>query len=88
MPVRPPRRSAFREVPWRWSDLLLGFAPQLLLSAATFLIDPRAPLAAVLRQMGMPLLLLSDAWMLGLPLWIARTRSAHPPRLPRPRRPR
>jgi membrane protease YdiL (CAAX protease family) len=85
MPVRPPRRSAFREVPWRWSDLLLGFAPKLLLSAATFLIDPRAPLAAVLRQLGMPLLLLSDAWMLGLPLWIARTRGAHPPRLPRPR---
>jgi membrane protease YdiL (CAAX protease family) len=83
--VRPPRRSAFREVPWRWSDLLLGFAPHFLLGAASFLIDPRAPLAAVLRRLWMPLLLLTDAWMLGLPLWIARTRTAHPPRLPRPR---
>jgi membrane protease YdiL (CAAX protease family) len=85
MPARSPRRSVFREVPWRWSDVLLGFAPHLLLSAATLLIDPRAPLAATVRQLWMPLLLLIDAWMLGLPLWIARTRTAHPARFPRPR---
>jgi membrane protease YdiL (CAAX protease family) len=85
MPARSPRRSAFREVPWRWSDVLLGFAPYLLLRAATFVIDPRAPLATVLRQQWMPLHLLTDAWMLGIPLWIARTRTTHPVRLPRPR---
>ena len=46
MPARSPRRSVFREVPWRWSDVLLGFAPFLLLRAATFLIGPRSSLAA------------------------------------------
>src|SRR5262245_28930850 len=85
MTVQPPRRSVFRRVPWRWSDVLLGFAPDLSLRAATFVIDPRAPLADALRQLWMPLLLLTDAWMLGLPFWIARTRTAHPARLPRPR---
>ncbi len=29
MPPKTPRRSVFRDVPWRWSDLLLGFAPFL-----------------------------------------------------------
>ena len=43
MPARAPRRSVFREVPWRWSDVLIGFAPFLLLRAATFLIGLRSP---------------------------------------------
>ena len=33
----------------------------------------------------MPLTLLTQAWMLVVPLWIARTRKPHPARLPRPR---
>ena len=33
----------------------------------------------------MPLTLLTEAWMLVVPLWIARTRTTHPARLPRPR---
>ena len=33
----------------------------------------------------MPLLVLTQVWMLLFPLWIARTRNFHPARLPRPR---
>jgi hypothetical protein len=55
MPARSPRRSVFREVPWQWSDVLLGFAPFLLLSAVTFLIGPRSSLAAASRQLLIPM---------------------------------
>jgi membrane protease YdiL (CAAX protease family) len=82
---RSPRRSAFREVPWRWRDLLLGFAPFLLFSAVRSLIDPQSSLAAMLYRLWMPLTVLTEAWMLVVPLWIARTRNARLARLPRPR---
>ncbi len=83
MPARAPRRSVFREVPWRWSDVLLGFAPFLLLRAAMFLIGPRPWLVAASRQLVLPLTVLGQAWMLLVPLWIARSRTTHRARLPR-----
>ena len=86
MPARLPRRSVFRDVPWRWSDVLVGFAPFLLLRATTALIGPRPSLVAASRQLLIPLTLLGQAWMIVVPLWIARTRRTHGALLlPRPR---
>ncbi len=85
MPARISRRSVFREVPWRWSDVLLGFGPFLLLRAAMFLIGPRPWVAAASRQLLLPLTVLGQVWMLLVPLWIARSRIAHRASLPRPR---
>jgi membrane protease YdiL (CAAX protease family) len=71
-------------VPWRWSDVLIGLAPFLLLRAATFLIGLRSPeFASGSRQLLMPLLLLTETWMLVVPLWIARTRTTRSVHLPR-----
>ena len=85
MPAQTVRRSVFREVPWRWRDVLLGFAPFLLFTAARHLIDPQSSLAAMSRRLWMPLTLLSEGWMLLVPLWIGRARNYHLARLPRPR---
>ncbi len=84
-PVQTPRRSVFRDVPWRWSDMLLAFAPFVLFRAAALFFDVRSSLAAVFRQLWILLFLLIEAWMLLVPLWIARTRNVYPARLPRPR---
>jgi membrane protease YdiL (CAAX protease family) len=73
-----------RDVPWRWSDLLIGFAPFLLIRAASVFAGPRSLLAGASRQLWI-MLLLSQAWMLVVPLWIARTRTTHSICLPRPR---
>ena len=81
----PPRRSVFREVPWRWSDLLLGFAPFILIRVVAVVFGPQSSLAAASRRLWIPLTLLNQAWMLVVPLWIARSRKAHPVRLPQPR---
>ena len=76
-----PRRSVFREVPWRYSDVLIGLTPVAAMRAASALIDP-AWLSAV---PWLPVAMLAQTWMLIYPLWIARRRNARLPRLPRPR---
>jgi membrane protease YdiL (CAAX protease family) len=83
MPAASARRSIFRDLPWRWTDLLIVFAPPLLLSTAAYLLG-RPPLAAYLHRTLLPTLL-SDVWILVVPLWIAHTRTTRPARLPRPR---
>jgi hypothetical protein len=85
MPVHAPRRSVFREVPWRWTDVLLGFAPFLLLRAATELFGPESWLIDASRPLWIPLTLLTQVWMLVVPLWIFRTRKTHAAGLPRTR---
>jgi membrane protease YdiL (CAAX protease family) len=74
-------------VSWRWSDVLLGLAPFLLFRVATVVMDPRSPLAAALHRLWMPLTLLAQAWLIVVPLGIARSRSRGVPltHLPRPR---
>ena len=85
MPAESPRRSVFRDVSWRWNDVLIGFAPFLLFRAATVVLGPRSALAAALHQFWMPLTLISQSWMLVIPIVIARARNTRPVRLPGPR---
>ena len=65
--------------------MLIGFAPFLLFRAATVVLSPRSAIAAALHQFWMPLTLISQSWMLVVPIWIARARNARLVRLPRPR---
>jgi membrane protease YdiL (CAAX protease family) len=90
-PPAPPagRRSFFREVPWRWTDLLIGFAPMIVLGMAALLagifIDPaRLPVVERVYVL-LPAIGLSQAWWLAYPLWAARRRHAGSPRLRRVR---
>jgi len=83
-PTRAARRSFFRDVPWRWSDLLIAFAPDVLVLAVAALIGP-VSISAALAWVWLPFLLVVEAWTLGYPLWIARRRHAGSPHLPRPR---
>jgi membrane protease YdiL (CAAX protease family) len=78
----PPagQRSYFRDVPWKWSDVLICFAPDLagLVGAALgFRPVLRAP-----RWFFLPSIVLFELWMLVCPLWIARKRLGAWPRLP------
>jgi membrane protease YdiL (CAAX protease family) len=90
-PAMPPasRRSFFREVPWRWSDVLIGFAPMIVLTLAAalaaLLIDPaRLPVVPRVYVL-LPLMGLIQAWCLAYPLWMARRRCEGSPHLPRVR---
>ena len=85
MPTGSARRFAFREVPWRWTDVLIGFAPFLLLARPRSCLTRDQALAATLHQQWMLLTLISQSWMLVVPILIARARNARPVRLPRPR---
>ena len=92
-PPAPPaaRRSFFREVPWRWTDVLIGFAPMIVLSLVALLvallIDPARLLVVRFRYYWLPLFALPQAWWLAYPLWMAHRRHAGSPQLPRPRTP-
>jgi membrane protease YdiL (CAAX protease family) len=83
-PPLAPRRSFLREVPWRWSDVLIGLAPIAAMRAAGVLIDPTS-LSTVASWIWLPVSILAQTWMLIYPLWIARRRKAEVPHLPRPR---
>jgi membrane protease YdiL (CAAX protease family) len=80
---RGPKRSVFREFPWRWTDVIVGFAPDITMSVAGALINP-AWLWVGPRWLWLPFAVTQMAWMLLYPLWIVRRR-ARLPRLPRPR---
>jgi uncharacterized protein len=73
------RRSYFREVPWRWSDVLIAFTPIIVKR-----LGPALP-HGVPGWLRYALYLLTYGWMLVFPLLIARRRLARWPRLPAPR---
>jgi membrane protease YdiL (CAAX protease family) len=79
-----PQRSLFREVAWQWRDLLLGFAPLLLVRFTPALVRLRVSAAAP-RWLWIPATLLATVWMLFYPLAICRRRLGRTPRPPRPR---
>jgi membrane protease YdiL (CAAX protease family) len=83
--MRSPWQSVFREVPWRWSDVLIGLAPLFVARIGFALMgrmDP-ASLPTAPSWLWIPLTVLAMTWMLVYPLWIARLRHSEP--LPRPR---
>ena len=65
--------SYFRDVPWLWRDVLMAFAPQLVITAAARL-QPVA-VGRVIAGHWVPLLLLQQLWMVGYTIWAARRRS-------------
>jgi membrane protease YdiL (CAAX protease family) len=82
-PAVHARQSVFREVPWRWSDVLIGFAPMAVMTVASVLVNP-AWLPVGPHWLWLPFMALGLAWTLGYPLWVVR-RHCRLPRLPRPR---
>jgi uncharacterized protein len=79
-----PRQSVFRGVPWRWSDVVIALAPMVSLRVANVLMGP-GWLTAGPSWLWLLTAILTEAWQLGFPLWIARRRHAGLPRLPRSR---
>jgi membrane protease YdiL (CAAX protease family) len=78
-----PRRSVFRDVPWRWSHVLIGFAPMALMTVASVVINP-AWLPVGPHWFWLPIVGIYMAWLFVYPLWIVRCH-ARLPGLPRPR---
>jgi membrane protease YdiL (CAAX protease family) len=78
-PPIAPRQSYFREVPWRWSDVLIAFTPIIVNRLRRFLPSAGSP------SLGYVIYLLSFVWMLAFPLFVGRRRLGRWPRLPAPR---
>ena len=79
-PERALRGSFFRDVPWKWTDVLICFAPD-----AAFLLGMALRVRPVLRAprwFFLPSVVLFELWMLACPFWIARRRLGTLPRLP------
>ena len=84
VPARPVRRSFFRDVPWRWRDVLFTFAPSVIFIPVRRVL----PLNILfwLQWLWLPSLLLGQTWLIGATFWAARKRQAAPPGLPSMRR--
>jgi membrane protease YdiL (CAAX protease family) len=80
----PKDRSCFRDVPWRWYDLLIGLLPPLTARLVMRFLNPSS-LPAIPPWAWLSINLLGFAWMLGYPLVIASRRHVRFPGLPRPR---
>jgi hypothetical protein len=75
-PARALRRSYFREVRWRWSDVLIALAP--------IIVNRLRPqlLYGLPQWLRYALYLLTFGWMLVFPLGVARRRLGRWPKLP------
>lgn len=67
------RRWGLRDVPWRWSDLVVGFAP-MILTLAVIRLARTSSLGLTFRNLWAPLTLVAMVWMFAYPLWTARRR--------------
>jgi membrane protease YdiL (CAAX protease family) len=83
-PVRAVRRSFFVDVPWRWRDVLICFAPSVFVSSVRRFL----PIAFLgwLQWFWLPSMVVGLAWLIGSTLWAARSRRGVLPGLPRIRR--
>ena len=80
-PEECTRRSFFRDVPWRWSDVVVCLAPDIAFWVSRGFWP--GMLAGAPRWLWLPLTLLGQVWMLAYPLWIARRHRGELPRWPR-----
>src|SRR5438132_7428634 len=79
VPVTPaPHSVGFRGVRWRWTDLVVGLAPLVVLRLAALWVQPGSFLAA--PWLLLPATLFGMGWMVGYPLWLARRRRVPLPR--------
>jgi membrane protease YdiL (CAAX protease family) len=70
---KPSSCSYFREVPWRWTDILIGVAPMLALRAFS-LLAPATVKELVPGWLGLPLSALNLTWLCGYTIAVARRR--------------
>lgn len=70
---------AFAEVPWRWSDLLLGFAPLILMRAISMMPRPEW-VTGVPEWIWIPMTAANMIWLLTFPLVMAYRRLGASPR--------
>ena len=80
VPAGAIRRSFFRDVPWRWRDVLFCFAPSVISIPISRLLP--LTLSGWLQQLWLPSLLVGQAWVIGYTLWAARNRRNALPGLP------
>lgn len=79
--VPPPAETpfAFADVPWRWSDILLGFAPLILIRAISLILRPEW-VTRIPTWVWIPMTVANMIWLLTLPLVIAHRRLGASPR--------
>jgi membrane protease YdiL (CAAX protease family) len=73
----PPPALSFRDVPWRWSDVAIGFIPALLMLPIPLLVS-RETLYALPRWLWIVLASIQLGWMFAYPVGVARRRSGLP----------
>ncbi|WP_422931355.1 type II CAAX prenyl endopeptidase Rce1 family protein [Singulisphaera sp. PoT] len=77
---QPPKTPfAFADVPWRWSDILLGFAPLVLLRAISFFLRSEW-IGGIPKWLWIPMTAANMIWLLAFPLIIAHRRLGMTPR--------
>jgi uncharacterized protein len=77
------RRSYFRDIPWRWSDVIFCFAPWAICTLALRWLP--GIFSTMPNLYWVPQVLCGQIWELGFTLWIARKRCGALPALPRVR---
>jgi membrane protease YdiL (CAAX protease family) len=85
IPDSAGRRSAFRDVPWRFGDILIGLAPVVALRVASLMVG-WGWLSAPPVWLALTLAVAGTAWMLVYPLWVVCRRHVHLPSIPSVRR--
>ena len=71
--VRPEAPPTFRDIPWRWSDLIIGLAPLVAVRVGSWLIAPDA-METLPRWSWIGMRALGLVWMLVFPLALTRWR--------------
>jgi hypothetical protein len=80
----PPRQSYFREVTWRWSDVLVTMAPLIVMRLEPFLLTESVR-RSLPHWFGLAQAAFDMTWLVVVTLAIARHRLNRWPCLPRPR---
>jgi membrane protease YdiL (CAAX protease family) len=75
--IDSPSALSFRDVPWLWSDVAIGFIPAILMLPIPLLLS-RETLYTLPRWLWIVLALIQLGWMFAYPVGIARRRSGLP----------